>query len=358
MELLKALYSIHSKSGKEETIRNFVKRCCENLGAKTAIDKAGNLYATKGESETYPCVVSHLDQVQDSHAADFRAILIGDVIFGFSESEREQQGLGADDKNGIWICLRCLQRFSAIKVAFFVGEEVGCVGSSDADMEFFENCRFVLQCDRKGSSDLISSVSYTELCSEQFLNDIGMEKFGYKKTSGLLTDVYTLKTEKLAVSCCNISCGYYNAHTSGEVTVVSELKNCFAFVCHIIENCVDVYPHEYVAPVYKYSGRQYVSGQYNRNCDYDSWYDDYYYGRGFGSSYGSQETRSSLDTIKEEEEYLKEDIQNEIWELLHCEPEMKFKDYWKNGGSYYGLKKKDVRALFNETVKDFKECFK
>jgi hypothetical protein len=36
------------------------------------------------------------------------------------------EGLGADDKNGIWIALQCLKKYDTVKVAFFVSEEVGC----------------------------------------------------------------------------------------------------------------------------------------------------------------------------------------------------------------------------------------
>ena len=41
----------------------------------------------------------------------------------------------------------------------------------------------------------------------------------------------------------NISCGYYQPHTDQEFTIKSELQNCLAFVCHIIEKCQKKYPH-------------------------------------------------------------------------------------------------------------------
>ena len=42
-----------------------------------------------------------------------------------------------------------------MKVAFFVSEEIGCVGSRNADMGFFEDARFVIEPDRRGYEDLI-----------------------------------------------------------------------------------------------------------------------------------------------------------------------------------------------------------
>ena len=245
MELLKKLYETYSPSRGEKRMKKFLKLWInQNIpGAKMEFDNAGNLYVTKGQAETYPCVVAHLDQVQKTHSLDFKAIETDEIIFGYSSKNRRQEGLGADDKNGIWIALKCLEKFDAIKVAFFVGEEIGCLGSSRCVMSFFEGCRFVLQCDRKNGKDLIVNASMTDLCSEEFLEAINYKKYGYRRENGLLTDVATLKENGLEVSCINISCGYYEPHTDHEFTIKSELWNCLAFVFHIIETCTEIYPH-------------------------------------------------------------------------------------------------------------------
>lgn len=62
-----------------------------------------------------------------------------------------------------------------MKCAFFVQEETGCIGSGEADMDFFADCRFVLQCDRKGDSDLVTRISGMDLCSEEFLERVNPE---------------------------------------------------------------------------------------------------------------------------------------------------------------------------------------
>ena len=140
--LLKQLYKIHSKSGFEGEIITFIcKWISKNVpSAKIDLDwNTGNIYVTKGTAKTYPSIVAHLDQVQEHHPVDFITIETRDLIFGYSPKERKFCGLGADDKNGIWLALKCLQKFDEIKVAFFVCEEVGCIGSSKAKMDFFED---------------------------------------------------------------------------------------------------------------------------------------------------------------------------------------------------------------------------
>jgi len=245
MELLKQLYQIYSPSGQEKRMKRFIKWWIRNNipGATISIDNVGNIYVTKGIAETYPCIVSHMDQVQRTHSKDFKPIEADGIIFGYSISNKRMEGLGADDKNGIWCCLKCLEKFDVIKAAFFVQEEVGCIGSFNANLDFFSNTRFVLQADRRGSSDLITAIS-SDLCSDEFLADIGMENYNYHPTHGLTTDVGTLKENGLYVSAVNISCGYYEPHTSHEFTIIKDLENCLNFIYHIIENCQKVYSHQ------------------------------------------------------------------------------------------------------------------
>lgn len=250
MQLLKELYRIYSPSGKEKRLREFIKDYVRTISDTQYFqDKVGNLYVTKGTAETFPCVVAHLDQVQHIHSKDFVPVETRDIIFGYSPKNRRMEGLGADDKNGIWTALKCLKKYPQLKCVFFVQEEIGCQGSSQAEMKFFDDTRFVIQCDRQGHSDLINNIAGTELCSSEFTLDTKYNKFAYSLHDGMMTDVLTLKEQELSVSCINMSCGYYEPHSDNEYTVKKDLINCLRFVEHIIENCNTVYPHKYEAPI-------------------------------------------------------------------------------------------------------------
>lgn len=247
MELLKSLYEIYAPSGGEKKIKRFIKHWVKD-NIPDAIIRAdnndGNVYIVRGESETYPCIVAHLDQVQDKHSSDFKAVETEDIIFGYSPRNKRREGLGADDKNGIWIALQCLQEFGAIKVAFFVGEEIGCIGSRRCDISWFSDCRFVIEPDRRGDRDLITNISGA-ICNEEFEACSCYNDYGYKPTSGTMTDVLELSERGIGLSCINLSCGYYDPHTDDEYTVKEDLLNCLEFVKNIIRNCREVYHHKY-----------------------------------------------------------------------------------------------------------------
>lgn len=287
MKLLKDLYRISSPSKKENLMQDFIVEKCDELGVLIEEDELGNLYITKGEAESYPCIVAHMDEVCPDRTDGYRIIEQEGVLMGFDIKSKSFSGIGGDDKNGIWVALKCLEKYDVLKCAFFVGEEIGCYGSSSADIGFFKDCRFVLQCDRRGAHDLITEVCLTDLCSEEFLKATNHEAFGYKTTSGMLTDVYTLKGNGLAVSCCNISCGYYNPHSEEEYTIFSDLQNCLSFVQNIIENCTEVYPHtaETTSCYKRYSFNDYDNYDYNYN---------------YGYSYSGDSKTQNWDEIEEE----------------------------------------------------------
>lgn len=263
MELLNKLYSIHSMSGQEDAMRKFIKKHVKGLPGEISVRQDhGNLYITKGQADDYACLVAHLDQVQTKHSRDFDTFERDGCIFGFSYENRRLEGLGADDKNGIWIALKCLEELPALKIAFFKEEEVGCGGSDVADMAFFKDCRYCLQADRKNGGDLITDIC-GKICSDAFVQDLGplMERYGYKKTTGLMTDVETLVNNGVGISCVNLSCGYYDPHTDHEFTDKAELYNALAFVREIVTTLTSVYPHTPpVRPLYTYQSYSYRYG--------------------------------------------------------------------------------------------------
>jgi len=287
MELLNQLYKISSPSGQEGLMMNFIRERLDKLGVVHFTDRAGNIYATKGEAKTYPCIVSHTDEVHNFRQNNYKVIKSDEIIFGFDYQNRRHCGTGADDKNGIWICLKSLEEFDAMKCVFFVGEEIGCQGSSQAQMKFFNNCRYVLQCDRKGNSDIVTEYFGEALCSEEFLHDAEPEKFGYEKSDGMITDVIMLKNRGLKVSGVNLSCGYYLPHTPNEFTCVEDLMKCYHFVQHIIRNCNKTYTHKILSRFIPSKEEHWREGK-KPEFQHQQWwknYADYPYDRGFYNNF-------------------------------------------------------------------------
>ena len=251
-----SLYNIPANSYEEEKITNKVTKLFKKAGCRvkrSSTASGTNLYITKGkleDGEYYPCIAAHLDEV---HSVNDRGKYCAfydeesDTIKGYSSTHKKQCGIGADDKNGILVALQAARKLDKIKVALFYGEEVGCVGSSCAEMDFFNDCRYVLQVDRKGKSDVVTRISYVDIASQQFIDDLAdiSKVYGRQETDGMMTDVLELTEKGVGIACINMSCGYYNPHTAKEFTVVSELQETLDFVLDICTKMTNRYEHTY-----------------------------------------------------------------------------------------------------------------
>ena len=177
-----------------------------------------------------------MDTVHDC-CKDFQIYQTGNNLFAMDTRFVQQVGIGGDDKVGVFIALEMLRTFEHLKVVFFTNEEIGCVGSSEARLSFFEDCSFVLQCDRMGNKDFIQYGGYTELFGPDFEDKVLplLVKRGYEPSEGSLTDVVELKERGLEIAVANISCGYYNPHTDKEYVNVKDVISCHALVKEIIE---------------------------------------------------------------------------------------------------------------------------
>jgi len=243
---LNEVLTIQSHSGREWRMFAFIIRQLKKQGVYYTTDEVGNIYAQKGGGDSFPCVVAHMDTVHPI-VEDLSIISVGDKLTGFNRITMQQTGIGGDDKVGVYIALKCLQKYDCIKVAFFVDEERGCIGSGVADVSFFADCRFILQADRRGSTDFVHTAAGVALSSKKFRKAVGkyLSMYGYKFTTGLMTDVMALKQGGVAVSMANVSCGYHRPHSDDEWVSVSQVETCLDLFTSIIENLTDLYPHNY-----------------------------------------------------------------------------------------------------------------
>ena len=182
--------SIQSASYETNRMERFITRRRKKLGLTYTHDTYGNIYVTKGQADLYPTMVCHIDTV---HNINDKAQVqrIDDKLYAFDAKSMTQYGIGGDDKVGIYITLQLLEHQENFKAVFFKDEEVGCVGSKQANFDFFNNSTIVLECDRKGYNDFVNSISNIKLFDKTLQDDIGaiLQNYDRKVTTGGMTDV-------------------------------------------------------------------------------------------------------------------------------------------------------------------------
>lgn len=283
------LLYVQSHSRDEKAITAYIHNYLLSLGVEFEIDAHGNILATKGNAEYYPCIVSHIDtvhQIRKNFKPVYERLNGRDTVFAVGGKKfKEQVGCGGDDKCGVFACMYMLERFDNVKVAFFSREEIGCIGSGLVNKDWFKDVGYIIQLDRWGRNDFIN-MYYNEMTVSKEYDAIAnpiMKKYGYKSEEGLITDSIGLWNKNIGVSCVNVSCGYYQHHTDNEIIDLNEFWNSLLFTHELMQNLgenqykskpdVNDYGYRYGG----YSGRKYYGyQQYNDDRDdLENWDWDY-----------------------------------------------------------------------------------
>lgn len=254
-------------------------------------DNHGNYFYKIGESRTI--FASHLDTVSSKHVP-VTHVLDGDMIKTDGTTT-----LGADDKAGVSVLVWLMKNNIPGTYYFFIGEEVGCIGSGLASKndEFKGLYDRIISFDRRGTGSIITHQSWSRCCSDVFAdalcNQLNLSGLKYIKDDG---GVYTDSAEfvDLIPECTNVSVGYYSEHTTAERQDIKHLiALCEASVLVNWESLPtrrDPNVHESKSYSYKTYGTKYntnnskskTSGSWSRTNDsYKdkkeySYYDDFY----------------------------------------------------------------------------------
>jgi len=239
LKSLKDVMAVQTTSYNVKQMNKYIRNFVKDIPDCVLYKNHGNLYVTRGDADVYPCVVAHTDTVHDIHK-EFHVKRHKDVLYAINHNY-ERVGIGGDDKVGVFVALEILRTTPNCKVAFFRDEEVGCVGSKLADMPFFKDVAFVMQCDRQGYADFVNEIFYEKLFSDEFSQAIAplLDKYGRVESDGGMTDVWQLTENKLDVCVANMSCGYYDPHSDNEYIKISEVMATYALVKEICESFGD-----------------------------------------------------------------------------------------------------------------------
>jgi len=251
-------------------------------------DPVGNLYVKIGNSNTM--FAAHLDTVGGD-------VPVNHVIDGKMIKTDGKSILGADDKAGVVILLYMIEHGVPGLYQFFLGEEVGCIGSKalvnwiekNPNDNRYKNINKVISFDRKDIDSVITYQMSERCCSNEFADDLisklKINNLTFRKdTGGVLTD--SVHFTDLYAECTNLSVGYWSQHTVNERQDIEFLeKLCNACIkINWDKLTIKRKPGE-TERLYKSYGNSYNSNYY----DWDD--DEYGYGYGYsGRGYNSRNT--------------------------------------------------------------------
>lgn len=248
----------------------------KRLGARK--DDHGNFILDIGEARTV--FAAHLDTA-DKELTRVRRKVDGDIIHTDGNTI-----LGADDRAGVAVLLHLIRNQVPGRYVFFVGEEVGRIGSEASakfDADDWLGFDRMICWDRYGTSSIITYQMGTQTASDTFAETLAAMYGAVSDNQpdhlspivltpdngGTYTDSFSFID--LIPECTNISIGYLNQHTKYE-------KQDARFLVSMAEASVQIAWEELPTEIDKYKrdeqGRAMGLGGWSKYYDNDdaSWY--------------------------------------------------------------------------------------
>lgn len=273
-------YSFKGRHNKSAFPKQFIKICKfgqRELKAYLSL-KLTEFYDTKditvGDGYIYAkgdmpvCLTAHMDTVHKAKVKDY---------YGYYDKKNKRniisspQGIGGDDRCGVYMIMNILQTTSyRPSIIFCEDEEMGGIGSGKfVRTEYIrelEDMKFFVELDRANGNDLVFyddiNTEFHEWC-EQITN--------YTENYGSFSDISEL-CPAAGVSGVNISCGYYNAHTTDEYVVLEEMMKGIKATKKLLKASKELES--------SFEYKEYYSSKW-----YKSWYEgDYDYYKSYANS--------------------------------------------------------------------------
>jgi len=225
-ELFDTILRTQTETFKEERMAAFLADYGRAKGWNVYNDKHHNVVLSKdnGSGDAFPMVAAHIDSVQPVDREIFTR-WNGKKVTAEDKTGR-QIGFGADDKTGIFVCLKLMDEFDHIQAGLFSGEEVGCQGASRIDKKIMDRTGYIIEwdCPSKGMMSYTSSGIRIFDNDSEFINIAlpALDKHDVEWQNHPYTDIRAL-VPRFNLSALNISSGYYNWHAPTEYVVLSEV---------------------------------------------------------------------------------------------------------------------------------------
>lgn len=213
----------------QRALKTYLKRRLKKK-YKKIIEEPGFLFA-KGD---FPVLlVAHLDTVHKELPQNI--ICEEDKIYSL-------QGIGGDDRCGVYEILQIIEKHKC-SVLFCEDEEIGGVGAVKfVKSKYAKDLKpnYIIELDRRGKTDAV----FYDCDNPEFTDFITGNNF-WIESCGSFSDISYI-APSLGVAAVNLSSGYYNAHTTKEYVVPSEIDVIIRNVIKLLDKTKETDKFQYI----------------------------------------------------------------------------------------------------------------
>lgn len=214
-------------------------------------------------------LVAHLDTVFITPPTDIYYDINKGVLWS-------PQGLGADDRAGVFAILKIIKAGFKPHIIFTTDEERGGLGATQLTImervSPFKELKYIIELDRRGSNDCV----FYDCANDEFVQYI--ESFGFVEAIGSFSDISEI-CPSWGIAGVNLSIGYTDEHSYVETLRIGPLLDTIQKVKNMLNDVNNIDQFKYI-----YSSKAYYSQLYNNfyHSSYNVYgfpteYDDYDY---------------------------------------------------------------------------------
>ena len=182
------------------------------------------------------CLVAHLDTVFPNTPNEIYYDQEQKVMWS-------PQGLGADDRAGVYAILEILEAGYRPSVVFTTNEEIGGLGALKLIEDYpecpFSNLKAIIELDRQGEKDCV----FYDCDNVDFENYI--HSFGFTPAFGTFSDISFIAPQWGAAA-VNLSVGYVNEHSERERLFAEHLDATIERVKEILNKSISMMSYAYI----------------------------------------------------------------------------------------------------------------
>ena len=185
------------------------------------------------------CLIAHLDTVFDQNKCKDKEIYL--------DTEHQvmwsPQGLGTDDRAGVFAILKLLKMGYKPYIIFTQDEELGCLGAKALVRRYpkcpWKKLKYILQLDRRGEKDCV----FYDCDNPDFTKYV--ESFGFETEWGTFSDISEI-APAWGIAAANLSVGYWDEHTYCERVALEWLEQTIEKVKKMLDMSNKAQRYEYI----------------------------------------------------------------------------------------------------------------
>lgn len=200
-------------------------------------------------------LVAHIDTVFKERPEDVFYDRVKNVLWS-------PQGLGADDRAGVFAIINIVKSGLRPHIIFTTGEEMGGLGAqvlTYREPKPFAEMKYIIQLDRRGKDDCI----FYECDNVKFIEYI--KSFGFHEEYGSFSDISEL-CPTWRIAGVNLSIGYKNEHSFIEILYIDYFLSTVEKVKKMLKDVNNINSFEYIPALYSLSSLNPTSLYKCKNC--------------------------------------------------------------------------------------------